>query len=177
MNIKLRPCTLNDADILRKMSIETYYETFAPMNTSENMEAYLNRAFDMNKLRRELNDKNSFFFFLYSDDELAGYLKLNEAPSQTDLNDVDSMEIERIYVSGKFQGMGLGGYLMKHALRTASEKKKKYVWLGVWEKNEKALQFYKKKGFYKIGAHSFFMGDDKQTDYIMRRDLTAIQKI
>lgn len=173
MNIRLRLCTAEDADILRKLSIETYYETFAPVNTPENMEAYLNRAFDIDKLRRELNDKNSTFFLLYSDEELAGYLKVNEAPSQTDINDEESLEIERIYVLGKFQGKGLGGYLMEQALGIAAKQKKKYAWLGVWEKNEKALRFYKKKGFYKIGTHPFFMGDDEQTDYIMRKDLTA----
>lgn len=65
----------------------------------------------------------------------------------------------------------MGKYLMKHAIKIAIKRRKKYIWLGVWEKNEKALCFYKKQGFYKIGEHSFFMGDDEQTDYIMRKDL------
>ena len=160
-----------DIDELRTLSIQTYYETFAAFNTPENMEEYLNRAFDREKLRRELSDKNSMFFVLLSDEKPAGYLKVNEAPSQTDVNDPASLEIERIYVSGEFQGEGLGRYLMEQAIRMAVERKKKYVWLGVWEKNEKALCFYKRNGFYQIGTHSFVMGDDEQTDYIMRKDL------
>lgn len=111
------------------------------------------------------------FFFLYVDDKLAGYLKLNEAPSQTDINDAESLEIERIYVLSCFQGAGLGRYLMEQAIRIAAEREKKYVWLGVWEKNEKAIRFYKKNGFYEIGTHSFVMGEDVQTDYIMKKDL------
>lgn len=161
-----------DIDELRTLSIQTYYETFASLNTSENMEKYLRCAFDREKLRKELEDKNSLFFFLLSGEKLAGYLKVNEAPSQTDVNDPASLEIERIYVSGEFQGEGLGRYLMELAIRMAVERKKKYVWLGVWEKNEKAIRFYKRNGFCQIGTHSFVMGEDVQTDYIMRKDLS-----
>ncbi|HNX15665.1 MAG TPA: GNAT family N-acetyltransferase, partial [Oscillospiraceae bacterium] len=92
-------------------------------------------------------------------------------PSQTDINDVQSLELERIYVDAKFQGRGLGRVLMEHAIEIARERKKSYVWLGVWEKNDKAIAFYQKNGFYKIGTHLFIMGDEEQIDYIMRRDL------
>lgn len=81
------------------------------------------------------------------------------------------MEIERIYVAKEFQGKGLGRRLMTYAISAAMQRKKAYVWLGVWEKNEKALAFYRKNGFYQIGTHTFVMGDDPQTDYIMRKDL------
>lgn len=169
--ISLQMCTMDDVDKLRELSIRTYYETFAKMNTPENMEKYLNRAFDRAKLCKDLDDRNSLFLFLYSDKKLAGYLKLNEAPSQTDINDTDSLEIERIYVSREFQGEGLGRYLMKQAVSIATERKKKYAWLGVWEKNEKAIRFYKRNGFYEIGTHTFVMGEDVQIDYIMRKDM------
>ena len=171
MRTELRICTMEDMDVLRELSIKTYYETFAAMNRPEDMEAYLRDSFDAEKLRNELSDRNSEFFFLYADGKLAGYMKLNEAPSQTDINDAESLEIERIYVSGEFQGMRLGRYMMERAIEIATERGKKYVWLGVWEKNENALRFYRKHGFFRIGAYSFFMGADEQNDYIMRRDL------
>lgn len=171
MNISIKKCTAKDLDILRKLSIKTYYETFANQNTTENMVAYIAEAFNEDKLRCELCDKNSSFFFLYADGRIVGYLKLNEAPSQTDINDRDSLEIERIYVTSEFQSVGLGRYLMEQAINIAIERRKKYAWLGVWERNEKALRFYKKNGFYESGTHNFVMGDDTQTDYIMRRDL------
>ena len=167
----LKKCTMEDFDILRELSIRTYYETFAHLNTPEDMQSYLDEAFEVNKLRLELNNPDSDFFFLYFNDTLAGYLKLNEAPSQTDINDSSSLEIERIYVASEFQGEGLGRYLMKQAIAIAIERKKKYAWLGVWEKNEKAIRFYKKNGFYESGTHTFVMGEDVQTDYIMRKDL------
>lgn len=141
------------------------------MNTLENMEAYLDKAYDPEKLRNELSDTNALFYFLYQDHQLAGYLKLNEAPAQTEIHDDASLEVERIYVSKTFQGQGLGHYLMDTAIAAAIRRKKQYVWLGVWEKNEKALHFYKQHGFYRIGAHTFVVGDDEQTDFLMRKDL------
>ena len=167
----LRKCTMDDFDVLRKLSMRTYYETFAHLNTPEDMQTYLDDAFEIKKLRDELSNPDSDFFFLYIKETLAGYLKLNEAPSQTDINDFSSLEIERIYVASKFQGEGMGRYLMEQAIAIANERKKAYVWLGVWEKNEKAILFYKKNGFYEIGTHIFVMGEDVQTDYVMRKDL------
>lgn len=171
MSIFLRACTIGDIDILRELSLKTYYETFAHLNTPEDMAAYLEDAFNVERLTKELNDPNSSFFLLYAADSLAGYLKLNEAPSQTDINDPLSLEIERIYVSSEFQGTGLGRYLMEQAITIATERNKKYAWLGVWEKNEKAICFYKKNRFYEIGTHTFVMGEDVQSDYVMRKDL------
>ncbi len=171
MDMTLTLCTVDDLDELRKLSIQTYYETFAAVNTAKNMEEYLNRAFDREKLRRELENIHSKFFILRCHEKAAAYLKVNEAPSQTDINDPESMEIERIYVSGEFQGQGLGRYLMEQAIAMAVAQKKRYVWLGVWEHNEKALHFYKANGFYKISTHHFVMGDDVQTDDLMRKDL------
>jgi len=123
------------------------------------------------KLRSELVTPHSEFYFLYADEQLAGYLKLNEVPSQSDINDPNSLEVQRIYVCGRFQGMGLGRYLLNTALQMAAERGKQYVWLGAWENNEKALRFYHKMGFRPVGTHPFIMGNDRQTDYIMRRDL------
>ena len=171
MKIALRRCTPQDAEVLRNLAIITYYETFAHKNTPENMDAYLRSAYDIHKLRSELSNPNSEYYFMYADEALAGYMKLNETPAQSDINDPDSLEVQRIYVYGKFQGMGLGRYLLNTAIKMAEERDKRYVWLGAWEHNEKALRFYDRMGFRPVGTHPFYMGDDRQTDYIMRRDL------
>lgn len=71
----------------------------------------------------------------------------------------------------EFHGKGLGSILLNNAIDIASTRKKLYIWLGVWEKNNKALLFYKRNGFYFINKHSFFMGEDEQIDFIMRKDL------
>jgi ribosomal protein S18 acetylase RimI-like enzyme len=133
------------------------------------MKAYLDEAFSTEKLRAELANEDSEFYFLYADRALAGYIKLNEHRAQTDLNDSSSLELERIYVTPEFQGKSLGGVLMEKALELAIQRRKAYIWLGVWEKNEKAIGFYKRCGFYIIGKHSFVMGDEVQSDFVMRK--------
>lgn len=85
--------------------------------------------------------------------------------------DPNSIELEKIYVKGIFQGKGLGCMLMDKTIEVARVREKSYIWLGVWEKNDKALQFYKNNGFYEIGKHSFIIGEENQTDYIMRKDI------
>lgn len=167
----IKKCSLEDLELLCKISRETFYQTFADSNTKENMSAYLDSAYNEEKLYKELCNPDSSFFFIYADERLAGYLKINEFPSQTDINDIDSLELERIYILKEFQGAGLGKDLLEHTISIAIEHGKKYIWLGVWEHNERAKRFYDKNGFYRIGAHSFVVGDDVQTDYVMRKDL------
>lgn len=167
----MEACTLEDAGALRGISCKTFQETFACHNAPEQLQAYLDSAYDLEKLRGELQNADSQFYFLYCDNALAGYLKVNEAPAQTEFHDKSTLEIERIYLAREFQGLGLGGALIDRAIELARGRNKQYIWLGVWEKNEKAISFYQKHGFYQIGAHSFFVGSDEQTDQIMRKDL------
>lgn len=172
MDIFFRQCTLDDIHTLRYLSLNTFSETFSHLNKESNMKSYLDNSFSLERLKEELYCDASHFYFLYADSELTGYIKLNEAPGQTDINDVNSLEIERIYVKKEFHGKGLGRALMDKALEKARLLGKLFLWLGVWEKNENAILFYKKNGFYEFGTHSFFMGDEEQRDYIMRKDLT-----
>ena len=169
MNAEIRLCNLQDLDSLQKIGYETYDETFRSMNTKETIDSYLKDAFNKEKLKAELNNKNSKFYFLYAESNLAGYLKINEAQAQTDLNDPQSIEIERIYVKKEFKEKGLGKKLLNYALQLAKEMKKNYVWLGVWEKNPDAISFYTRMGFHELGRHSFKMGNEIQNDLIMKK--------
>lgn len=153
------------------MATQAFCETFAPLNTPENMDAYLQSAYTPTKLRQELADRNQEFYFVYADGVLAGYLKVNEAPAQAEINDPTALEVERIYVLAQFYGTGVGQSLMDAAIAMARDRGKKYLFLGVWEHNRRARRFYQKNGFYRFGEHTFVMGDDPQTDYLLRKDL------
>jgi diamine N-acetyltransferase len=167
----IRQCAAGDLDALRDISWRTYDQTFRAMNEPAAMDAYLASAFDSERLRMELANPDSAFYFLYVDGELAGYLKVNRAGAQTDLNDPDSLELERIYVDQPFQGRGLGRVLIEKGMEIGRQGGKTSVWLGVWERNARAIRFYEKAGFRKAGTHAFVMGDERQTDFIMRKDL------
>lgn len=171
MTISIIKCTLEDLLVLQEISYETFNDTFKHQNSPENMNAYLERAFNVKQLEKELSNISSHFFFVYFTNEVAGYLKVNTNNAQSEEMGDESLEIERIYIKNKFQKHGLGKYLLNKAMEMAMECNKKNIWLGVWEKNENAIAFYKKMGFVQTGAHSFYMGDEEQIDFIMTKTL------
>ncbi len=113
------------------------------------MKAYLEKAFHLTQLEKELSNKASQFFFVYCNNEIAGYLKVNTDEAQTEKMGDESLEIERIYIKNEFQKHGLGKYLFNKAMEIAKELNKKKIWLGVWEKNENAIVFIRKWGLFK----------------------------
>ena len=167
----IKKCTLEDSLNLQAISVETFTETFKDQNSPEHLNAYLERAYNVNQLIQELTNHSSQFFFVYYNQEVAGYLKTNTGDAQSEAMGDDSLEVERIYVKKKFQKHGLGKHLLNKAVEIAKVQKKEKIWLGVWEENENAIAFYKKKGFLQTGAHSFYMGDDEQVDLIMTKIL------
>lgn len=171
MTIRVKKCTLEDLQTLQEISIETFNATFKAQNSPENMKAYLEKAFNLKQLQKEISNVFSQFFFVSFSNEVAGYLKVNMNDAQSEDMGAESLEIERIYIRNKFQRQGLGKYLLNKAMEIAMEHNKKKIWLGVWEKNENAIAFYRNMGFIKTGEHSFFMGDEEQTDFIMTKIL------
>ena len=171
MTVRITKCSREDLPRLREISIETFTDTFKNQNSPENLKAYLERAYNAEQLEKELTHSSSEFYFVYFQDELAGLLKVNMNDAQTEPMGNDALEIERIYIRSQFQRKGLGQYLINQAMEIAKIHNKKRLWLGVWEKNENALHFYKKIGFVQTGAHSFYMGDEEQTDFIMVKTL------
>lgn len=157
---------------LQKIGRQTFYETFSESNTEENMKSYLDNSFSTDKITDELQDKNSEFYFAELDNNVIGYLKLNFGQSQTELKDDKSLEIERIYVLKEFHGKKVGQILYDKAIEIAKQQNADFVWLGVWEKNLRAIHFYKKNGFVEFDKHLFKLGDDEQTDIMMQLKLT-----
>ena len=169
--IEIKKVPINDIDQLQKIGRQTFYETFATGNTEENMTKYLDEGFSAEKLTTELNDNNAEFYFATLDDNVIGYLKLNFGQSQTELQDDKGLEIERIYVLKDFHGKSVGQLLYNQAIKIARQKNTEYVWLGVWEENPRAINFYKKNGFVEFDKHIFKLGNDEQTDIMMKLKL------
>jgi ribosomal protein S18 acetylase RimI-like enzyme len=161
---------INNSNIaaLQQIGRQTFAETFAESNTAENMAKYLEEAYAYEKISAELNDANSVFYFAMMEDKVIGYLKLNFGASQTELKDNDALEIERIYVLKEFHGKKVGQLLFDKAIEVAKAQHVAYVWLGVWEENKRALRFYSKNGFVEFDQHVFVLGDEAQTDIMMK---------
>lgn len=171
--IEIKKITVEDIDELQKIGKQTFLETFAAQNSEEDMKKYLDEAFSVQKITDELLDPNSEFYFatLISTDEIIGYLKLNFGNAQTELKDQKALEIERIYVLNQFHGKKVGQLLYEKAIQVAKQKETDYVWLGVWEENHKAINFYEKNGFVAFDKHIFKLGEDEQTDIMMKLKL------
>jgi len=170
-DFKIKKVTLNDIDQLQIIGRQTFYETFSAGNSEENMTKYLDEGFSIEKLTTELSDNNADFYFATLDNNVIGYLKLNFGQSQTELQDDKALEIERIYVLKDFHGKSVGQILYDKAIHIAKQKNADYVWLGVWEENPRAINFYKKNGFVEFDKHIFKLGNDEQTDIMMKLKL------
>lgn len=170
-NIEIKRVTVSDVDQLQKIGRQTFSETFSAGNTEENMRQYLEEGFSKDKLTAELSNESSEFYFATIDNKVIGYLKLNFGQSQTELKDDRALEIERIYVLKEYHGKSVGQLLYAQAMQIARQKDAHYVWLGVWEENPRAINFYKKNGFVEFDRHVFKLGDDEQTDIMMKLQL------
>ena len=171
MEYQIYQCSINELETIISIGKETYINTFGKENNEEIMCAYINEAFSKEKIFKEIINKNSEFYFIKNHEEIMGYAKYNINDAQTDFQTNNTLEVERIYIKEKYKGNKLGYALIQYAIKRAKELNKKEIWLGVWEKNTKAIEFYKKCGFYVAGEHAFYMGNDKQNDFIMRRKI------
>jgi len=171
LKMNIRKITVKDIHELIKIGKQTFTETYSSDNTKENIVAYLENGFSIEKLKAELNDQNSEFYFAELDNQSIGYLKINLGQSQTEIKDIHALEIERIYVLKEFHGKKVGQLLYDKAIEIAQNKEVEYVWLGVWEKNPRAIRFYEKNGFVAFDKHLFQLGNEKQTDILMKLKL------
>ena len=169
-SISIQKITLNEVEALQVISRLTFYETFAEVNTEENMSSYLENDLSLERLSEELNNPNSEFFFASLENEVIGYLKINYESVQNEQKIANSIEIERIYVLKEFLGKTIGQLLLEHAFQIAREKGNENVWLGVWEQNKRAIRFYQKNGFEEFDKHIFMLGEDVQTDILMKKN-------
>ncbi|MDD2792185.1 MAG: GNAT family N-acetyltransferase [Sediminibacterium sp.] len=170
-NIVIRKAETQDLKQLQEISTETFVQTFAEVNTKEDMDKYLAERLSVTQLFAELNDPGSDFYFALLNDQVIGYLKTNTGAAQTELKETDGLEVERIYVLKEFKGKNIGPVLLDKAIEIAHDQKAAYIWLGVWEENYRAIRFYEKNGFSVFDKHIFKLGNDEQTDLMMKRVL------
>ncbi len=165
--MNIRRANLNDAAKLSELGANTFFDTFAKDNTPENIKQHLENSFSPEIQLNELSQSNTIFLIVESDTRAIGYAQLILDSQEEFIKGRKPLEIRRIYASQEYISKGVGKELMKASLAEAVERGCDCVWLGVWEKNPRAIDFYKKWGFAEVGTHVFTVGDDPQTDFIM----------
>jgi ribosomal protein S18 acetylase RimI-like enzyme len=169
--IIIRKATISDLEIIQEISKQTFIETFADVNTPENMENYIQENFNPVQVASEINNPESTFYLATLDKETIGYLKINFGNTQTEIFNKQAIEIHRIYVLKAFIGKKIGQLLLDEAIKIARKTRAKHLWLGVWEENHRAIQFYSKNGFVEFDKHIFTLGNDIQTDLLMQLEI------
>lgn len=171
MDYTIKSITTNDVEKLQEVSRETFKDTFDDYTAPDDMKRFLKEDYETSKLIKEIENPNSRFFFLMVGNEVAGYLKINVGDAQTEHLKENALEVERIYLLPSFQHKGLGNVLLDYAEDTARKEDYDYMWLGVYEKNINAQHFYKHHGFEKVSEHTFQVGSDPQTDWLLLKKL------
>jgi diamine N-acetyltransferase len=169
--IVVREPEIEDVQGLRFVAISSFTDAFEIHNTPENMKAYLEEAYNLEVLTKEFDEKGSKIFLACEDEKIIGFVRLRESNEVKEILGDSTVELQRLYVLTEAHGKSIGKLLMESAMRYATEKNYEWIWLGVWERNFKAQEFYKKLGFEKFSEHTFWMGTDPQIDWLLKKKL------
>lgn len=169
----IRFATLDDQPALTALATRTFEQTFADSNTADDMAAYLAANFGAAQQRAELADPHVITLVAECDGQLTAYALLREGPAEACVTGAQPIELVRFYVDRAWHGRGVAQSLMASVDASARARGAQTLWLGVWEHNHRAIRFYTKHGFADVGSHDFMVGQDRQTDRIMTRALTA----
>ena len=170
----IRTATPGDAEQLAALATRTFRDTFAADNSVDDMKAYVRDSFSVDRVQAELaDDANTFWLaFVNGEEQPAGYAKLRTGSANPSVTGPDPVELERLYVDRSAIGHGVGAALMQTSLNAARSAGHGTLWLGVWERNARAISFYVKWGFQTVGDHMFLLGADAQRDLIMERPVS-----
>ena len=171
MDLSFVICKIEDLDSLTELSRTTFITAFEKANNPADFSTYMDSAFSKDNIKAQLLNPNSFFYFTYYNNSLVGYFKLNVNEAQNEQFAQSSMELERIYVLDAFQGKQIGKYMLLKTIEIAKAKQLSFLWLGVWQKNTNAVRFYERFGFATFSSHPYYIGKDKQTDWLMKKEI------
>jgi GNAT superfamily N-acetyltransferase len=159
------------AEFLSRLGKETFYEWFTEPNNPEDVRNYAEHAFSLQQMNIELNEVGSVFLMAFDGKTPAGYAKLRLS-EEVEFPGKKSIELQRLYTTKDYIGKGVGAMLLQRCLDEAKRLGYDVMWLGVWEKNAKAISFYEKWGFEQFSSHTFMLGNDKQTDNLMKLEIS-----
>jgi ribosomal protein S18 acetylase RimI-like enzyme len=171
MFIAVRFATKEDAALIAEMSRRTFHDSFAAQNTKEDMDKFMNEQFSNDALVKEVGEDENIFLLALFNNETAGYVKMREGEKRPEFENIPAIEIARIYAVQHSIGKGVGTALMEKCIDVAKEMNRQIIWLGVWEHNRRAIDFYTRWGFEKFGEHDFVLGNDVQRDWLMKKNI------
>lgn len=167
----MRKADRQDAALLAELGKRAFHEAFAGQTAPEDMATYLQSTFPIDKIKRELNNKDSQYLIAELQTDPVGYAYLDPTQPPGCIEDPNAIQLTRFYLLKKCYGLGVGNSLMQACLNESSARGHRTVWLSSWELNGRANAFYKRWHFKVAGRQKFVVGSDVQNDFILRRDL------
>ncbi len=165
----IRRATLDDAATLAEFAERTFRDTFGRDNSAQDMDRYVAEHFGVERQRAELAEPRGIVLLMELAGDVVGYAQLLVGSAPSEIVATPAIELQRFYIIRDFHGRGFAQRLMESVLSTTRDQGSIAVWLGVWERNDRAISFYVKSGFADVGSQLFVLGDDRQTDRIMYR--------
>lgn len=169
--IRIRQATINDSAKLAEVGAITFYDTFHMFHSAEDMQKYISGTYNEDKVKGNLQNPSIMYYLAEQDGKAVGYLKLLLNVEIEQMKGERVMELEKIYVRKEWLGAGVGKRLMQQAIAAAVQEKCDWLFLGVWQDNHRALDFYKKFGWAICGNRQFTLGDTICDDYLLKLKL------
>jgi ribosomal protein S18 acetylase RimI-like enzyme len=171
VGLRIRTASAADAPVIASLGAETFTVSFGAQNTPENIAAHLAMSYGVDVQRRELANPAITYFIAEMNGRTAGYAMVMEGEAPASVTGPQPVEVRRFYVVNEFHGSGVAQSLMDACANEARRRGRRTLWLGVWSLNPRAIRFYEKCGFGKVGTQTFLLGDDPQQDYVLERAL------
>ncbi|MBX2915735.1 MAG: GNAT family N-acetyltransferase [Cyclobacteriaceae bacterium] len=169
--IRVEQASFEQLPAMQQVAITSYTDTFADSNTPENLKAFLDSTYNLPQLVREFHEPGSKLYLAVDENDVVGFVRLRQSNEVISYLGENTIELQRLYVLPAAQGKSVGKLLMAQAVEYAIANKFEWIWLGVWEKNYKAQKFYERWGFERFSEHTFWMGDDPQVDWLLKKKL------
>lgn len=167
-DLTFRDAQMKDAEGLAEIGRETFAETFGDLYPPGDLRQFLDETYSVAKMQADLGDPDVEVRIAYSGRKMAAYCKIGPCKLPIDTGSEPSLELHRVYVYEARQGVGVGRILLAWAIERARQRGAKNLFLGVWESNERAIALYESRGFEKVGAYKFKVGDTMDDEFIMR---------
>lgn len=163
----IRRAASDDVTLIAEFGARTFAKAFAADNRPQDITQYIAENFSTNQIEHELSDPRSIFLLAFEDERVVGYVKLRDGKKPDFVKSPEPVELVRIYIESNLIGAGYGSALLRACLEAARETGYRSIWLSVWERNTRAIKFYERWGFTKLGTQKFILGEDIQTDIVM----------
>jgi GNAT superfamily N-acetyltransferase len=171
-DFEIRRANVDDARLLTELGARLFEQAFGDVNEPENLRAFLDAAFSADAQAAEVRDPERVTFIAERDGEAIGYATLRRGRRADGVVGERPVELQRIYVDKSWHGRGVGDALMTRSIEQAQAWGCDVLWLGVWQENPRAIAFYSRTGFSKVGEQTFMVGRDPQRDFVMGRRMS-----